>query len=42
MYKIHNNITFVNFGLWASYTMIPRLNDTSLLSATGRWLGLLG
>ena len=37
MYKIRNNITFVNICLWESYTMIPRLNDTFLLSSN-RWM----
>ena len=31
MFKVHNNITPINICLWESYTMIRRLNDTSLL-----------
>ena len=34
MYKIDNNIIFVYICLWASYRMIPRLNDTSSLRSS--------
>ena len=34
MYKIHSIITLVNICLWASSTMIPRLNDTSSLRSS--------
>ena len=41
MYKIYNNILFVNICLWVSCVMIPKLMTLYSLWLSGRWLGLL-
>ena len=42
MYKMHNNITFVNICLWESCVMIPILMTPSSLRSSSGWSALLG
>ena len=42
LYKIYNNILFVNICIRLSHIVIRRLMTLSSLRSSGRWLGLLG